>query len=111
MAFTKKDIMDRLMVLPVAILDEEIKLIARQYDLLDVKNTLQQAKDQLYIDGVIDGKNAEIREAQLRKATTIEQNAVNRATEIVERQKFEVSCLQNELAALRAVVDLLKGAA
>jgi hypothetical protein len=111
MAFTKKELMERLMALPVEINNEEITLIVRQYELLDVKNTLQQAKDQLYIDGVIDGKNAEIRDAQLRQRTTIEQNAVNKATELVDRQKHEVTLLQNELVALRAVVDLLKGAA
>lgn len=111
MAFTKKEIMERLMALPVDILDAELVLINHQYNLLTAKNDLQQAKDQLYIEGVIDGKNAEIRDAQLRQRTTLEQNDVNRATELVERQKFEVTKLQNELAALRAVCDLLKGAA
>lgn len=113
----KQLIVDRLLALPTEIVAAELLLINLQNNLLEAQNTLQHLKDGLYI-GVwedqgkkIDGKNAEIREAQMRQYTTLEQNGVNRATELVNRQRFEVTRLQNELTALRAVVDLLKGAA
>ncbi|QGQ95834.1 hypothetical protein EHS13_13580 [Paenibacillus psychroresistens] len=113
----KQDIVDRLLALPTEIIAAELDLINLQNNLFEAQHTLQQLKDGLYI-GVwedqgkkIDGKNAEIREAQMRQYTTIEQNSVNKAAELVNRQRYGVTCLQNELIALRAVVDLLKGAA
>jgi hypothetical protein len=113
----KQDIVNRLFVLPNEIEAAEIKLIDFQSELLKSQTELRQFQDGLYI-GIwedkgmkIDGKNAEIREAQMRQYTTIEQNAVTKANELVNRQRFEVTRLQNELIALRAIVDLLKGAA
>lgn len=114
---TKAEIMNRILAMPAEIESAELLLIDRQNTLLKAQSELQQVKDGLYI-GVwedegkkIDGKNAEIRDAQLRKYSTIEQNEVTRANEIVIRQRHAVSCLHNEFTALRAVVDLLKGVA
>lgn len=117
MAITKQGLMDRLLAMPGVIAAAELTLIDRQNALLKAQAELQMRRDGLFI-GVwdelgmkIDGKNAETREAQMRQFTTIEQNEVIRANEVVIRQRHEVTTLQNEFVALRAVVDLLKGAA
>ncbi len=113
----KQNIVNRLLALPTEIASAESNLIELHNDLLKAQNVLQHVKDGLYI-GIwedqgkkIDGKNAEIREAQMRQYTTIEQNDVTRANEMVIRQRHEVTRLQNEMLAIRAIVELLKGAA
>lgn len=115
MEITRQTIMNRLMGLPMEILDAELKLMKDQSALTTAKGHLQKAQDDLITGAVqgkvIDGKNEETRKAQMRQHTILEQNDVNKASESFDRQTYEITKLKNELAALRAVCDLLKGTA
>jgi hypothetical protein len=74
------------------------------------------AKDELAIEegaliknGSIDGKNAEIRAAQMREFTVMERQNVTEAEDYFEAQKVGLRNLQTELQINLALVELVKG--
>ncbi|MFD0682406.1 MULTISPECIES: hypothetical protein [unclassified Paenibacillus] len=113
----KSSIVYRLLELPAEIAAAETKLLDANALLLGAKAELQHKEDGLYVgvfedDGMkIDGKNAEIRNAQLRQFTEVERHAVAAAEDGVAIQKHHLNKLLNEFKALQSVADLLKGAA
>jgi hypothetical protein len=107
----KQFIIDRLMALPKEIAAAEESVIFASKDVQDAKNDLQAHEDGLLTTGAIDGKNAEIRTAQLRSFTFVQREAVTQAEYNLVRIKNNLALLYNEFKALQAVADLLKGAA
>ncbi len=116
----KNDIIFRLQVLPEEIELREEQLITSRADLIVAKDNLQHKEDGLWLgvlvdnNGstiVIDGKNAEIRSAQMRQHTYKEQKAVSDLELQIMRNTHQVTKLYNELKSLQSIVDLLKGAA
>lgn len=111
----KQTIIDRLFELPGEIAHAEETVIKAQMHLQDDKTNLQIAEDRLYmgeVEGVaIDGKNAEIRSAQLRAYTAVERNAVAMSENALAKHRLRLTRLQTELRALQSIADLLKGAA
>jgi hypothetical protein len=113
----KSTIIQRLLELPAAIAVAERKVITVQFQLMSAKADLQNKEDGLLLGSfeeqgwVIDGKNAEIRQAQMRHFTEVEQDRVSAAEDSVTMAKHDLSILYNELKALQAVADLMRGAA
>lgn len=113
----KQSIIERLLVLPELIATAEIALIGAQNNLNVARSDLTHREDGLYLgvfeeEGmVIDGKNAEIRSAQLRRFSMIERNEVARTEHLVMESRYQLEKLKTELKALQSIVDLLKGAA
>ncbi|MGG1554968.1 hypothetical protein [Paenibacillus ferrarius] len=113
----KQTIIERLMELPELIASAEIALINAQNNLNIARSQLTHKEDGLYLgvfeeEGmVIDGKNAEIRSAQLRKFSTIERNEVARTEHLAMESRYQLEKLKTELKALQSIVELLKGAA
>ncbi len=107
----KEKVIDRLFELPGEIELAEENVISADRALRSVKELLQEAEDKLLTSNVIDGKNAEIRSAQLRSFTAQERELVTAAEYTLIRSKNQLSKLYNELRALQSIADLLKGAA
>ncbi len=105
------EVIRRLLDLPGEIAQVEDALLAAENDRRRVENAVTYLSDRLLIDGRIDGKNAEVREAQLRQALATEPgNPCGRLLEAERLPVFlkrELHRLQNEFAALRSVARLL----
>jgi hypothetical protein len=64
------------------------------------------------VEGIkIDGKNAEIRAAQLREASTTQRVGVQEQEYNLEAKKVKLSNLRTELQISLALVELIKGVA
>lgn len=106
----KNAIITRLLELPGEIKDAEDKVIEAVDILQGQKSKLTEKQDTLLLSGSIDGKNAEIRNAQLRAQTTDEQFSVRQAENALSVEKATLNSLLNEQGNLRAIAGLLKGA-
>ena len=104
----KTALIKRLMEIPGEIRHGEAILIDLMYDLQAAKDRLTSKEAELLLSGAIDGKNAEIRNAQMRELTTTEREAVAAAERILALQRANLTALQNEFRALRSVARLLK---
>ncbi|MFD2116381.1 hypothetical protein ACFSTH_08150 [Paenibacillus yanchengensis] len=107
----KQSIIERLLALPKEIAAAEEAVISANKAVQDAKNALQGHEYVLLTSGAIDGKNAEIRSAQLRSFTSEQHEAVTQAEYNLVRIKNHLALLYNEFRALQTVADLLKGAA
>ncbi|MUG45489.1 hypothetical protein [Paenibacillus woosongensis] len=108
---TRQTIVDRLLALPREIAIAERALLATEEELRKRKSDLQAKEDELLSNGTIDGKNGEIRAAQLRSFTGFNRQEVAFAEKDLMKAQVDLRLLNTELEALKAVVDLLKGAA
>lgn len=101
-----------LSALKVSIQVAEAKVFAAYKDVQDVKHKLQIKEDAILMDkaeGIkIDGKNAEIRAAQVREATSYERLAVQDEEKVFEARKLELANLKTELRINLALVELVK---
>ncbi|GIQ67413.1 hypothetical protein DUZ99_02230 [Xylanibacillus composti] len=104
----KQQIMNRLLELPAEIANAEEDVLQANGKLILAKDMLQQKEDSLLLGNVIDGKNAEIRAAQMRQNTQNEREALADAELILKNATARLGRLRDEFKALRAVVDLLK---
>ncbi len=100
---------ERLLELPKLIDIAENDVFAATKALEDAKANLQEQQDGLLTSGAIDGKNAEIRAAQMREETRVELFAVANAEVGVREETRQLNFLNNELKALRSVAHLLGG--
>ena len=104
-----------LSALKISIQVAETKLFVAYKDVQDVKRQPQIKEDAILMDrdeGIkIDGKNAEIRAAQIREATAYERLAVLDEEKVFEERKLELANLKNELRINLALVELVKGVA
>lgn len=107
----KQQIMARLMALPDEIAKAEEAVLHANMRLGTAKEVLQQKEDDLLLGNVIDGKNAEIRAAQMRQHTQNEREALADAELNLRHAAARLNKAREELRALQAVADLLKGAA
>ena len=89
--------------------NEQVYMAAR--DLVAAKDELRIQEGRLIADGVIDGKNAEIRAAQMYGCTVVERQNVAEAEDFLEHSKLTLSNLQTELRINLALVELVKGVA
>lgn len=101
-----------LSLLKISIQVAETEVFTAYKDVQDVKCKLQLKEDAILMDRVegikIDGKNAEIRAAQVREATAYERLAVQDEEKVFEERKLELANLKTELRINLALVELVK---
>lgn len=105
----KQEIINQLLELPRKIHQTELLLNQVYYEVQVKKDNLTAKEDQVLLSGVIDGKNAETRQAQLRSLTVEERQAVQQAENQINKVKAELNRLLNTQANLRAIAKLLVG--
>ena len=106
----KDDLMRELAELPTQIEAAEERLIVRHNAVQVAKEVLTNKEDQAILEGLIDGKNAEIRAAQMRQYTSEARKMVQDAENGVTKTRVQLTRLNNRMAALKAIAGLLKGA-
>lgn len=109
----KQRMIDRLLALPAEIAAAEDAVLEANGRVLTAKEALQAAEDALTLtpDGPINGKNAEVRAAQMRQYTEEERAELAEAEIEQKNAVARLGRARDEFRALRAVADLLKGAA
>lgn len=107
---TKKELIDMLALLPATIAEQEKSLIEAYVAAQTCKKELTEAEDDLFLRGVIDGKNAEIRAAQLRANTADKRADLQKAENKISVERAILDGLNNQLAAYIAIAGMLKGA-
>jgi hypothetical protein len=106
---TREQLIERLLALPGAIAACELQLLEAERTRSHFQAHLTTVEDQLVLSGVIDGKNAETRAAQLRTGTVVCQEQLEEVRGTFARRKISLHHLQTEHASLRAVARLLAG--
>jgi hypothetical protein len=106
---TPPTVIERLRVLPGAMATAELELHAAENARLQAVRFLQQEEDALLLDGTIDGKNSEVRAAQIRQLTASVREVVEEREHVVARLKIGLRHLQAEHSSLRAIARLLAG--
>lgn len=95
--------------MPEEIYNAEIAIFDAQVQILGVKDILAVKEAELYAEGKIDGKNAEIRSGQLRQLTTAERNNVATAENNLNSARITFNHLHNEFKMLQIVAYLIEG--
>lgn len=107
----KQEIFERLLALPNEIAKAEDVVIESHRQVLLAKDILQQKEDDLLLGNMIDGKNAEIRAAQIRQHTEHERLNLSNAELRLKNDVARLGKLRDEFRALQAVANLLQGVA
>ena len=105
----KQDIVNRLLALPTEIATAEESVLQANASLVSAKELLQRKEDDLLLGNMIDGKNAEIRAAQMRQHTLNEREILSDAELKLKNEATRLGRLRDEFRALQAVTSLLKG--
>lgn len=108
---TKQDMANRLLELPGEIAEAEDEVLSANVQLVQAKEALQQKEDGLLLGNVIDGKNAEIRAAQMRAHTENERDILSDAELNLKNAVTRLNKLKDEFRALQTVAGLLQGVA
>lgn len=107
----KQDMAKRIFELPKEIATAEDAVIEASRQVVLAKELLQQKEDDLLLANMIDGKNAEIRAAQMRQHTEHERHNLADAEFHLKNDTSRLGRLRDEFRALQSVVELLKGVA
>jgi hypothetical protein len=111
----REQLIAELTALKAEIVDANATVFVTIQGLQSAKKALQDCEDRLIMGRVpglaIDGKNAEIRAAQLREYTTTERQEVAFAEDSLETAKTTLRNRQYELQINLALVELVKGVA
>jgi len=111
----KQELIKRLLELPGEIETWERDVIYSQCGILEAKNQLANKETELLLakdeDGkpIINGKNAEIRNAQLRQMTKEIRNKIVDAENTLIQKKATLNHSLNKFKALRAIARLMGG--
>ncbi|MNW37025.1 hypothetical protein D3C74_140560 [compost metagenome] len=108
---TKQVIISRLLELPREIASAEDAVLSANNQLVQAKEVLQQKEDDVLLGNLIDGKNAEIRAAQMRQHTELERENLSESELKLKNAAVRLSKLKDELRALQAAASLLQGVA
>lgn len=108
---TKQEIITRLLALPAEITTAEDIVLEANRQVVQAKEFLQQKEDDVLLGNLIDGKNAEIRAAQMRQHTELEREDLAEAELKLKNEVARLSRFKDELRALQAVAGLLQGVA
>lgn len=104
----KQELITKLSTLPGEIEAQEQVVITAYEQVQESKAILAEAEDVLQLSGVIDGKNAETRNAQMRSKTTDERQGVQQAENGLSIARATLNRLNNELAVFRAIAYMLR---
>ncbi|MFB0841835.1 hypothetical protein [Paenibacillus oleatilyticus] len=107
----RQSIISKLLALPAKIAAEEDNVLQAHANLIEAKGILQQKEDSLLLGNIIDGKNAEIRAAQMREYTEDERKHLIEAELSLKNAVARLERYRDEFRALRSVAELLKGVA
>jgi hypothetical protein len=105
----RNELVDLLLAMPLRIHASERNLLAAQDMTRNAQRILDERERELLQSDVIDGKNAEVRKAQLQDMTKGERLAVTVAAQDEAIARTDLTLLQNEFAAFRAAARLLAG--
>ena len=105
----KQAVIYRLTELPGEIEERENDLLDAQEELNRTKEALIDKQNELLVIGVIDGKNAEIRFAQMRNLTSEERAAITQAETYVAASRINANRAINQFKAYRAVAQIIRG--
>ena len=109
----REKLITELSALKTKIQDAENAVFVAYVNLQGEKRLLQDMEDNVLLDMVegvkIDGKNAEIRTAQMREVTNDQHNDARDAEYKFEAKKVILSTLRTELTINLALVELVKG--
>lgn len=86
---------------------KEMRIFKIQQEVADLKLAIQIAEDHALMAGTIDGKNQEIREAQLRLCGGDQRGALREAERRLAYEKIELSGLHLQFKALRTMGQFL----
>ena len=104
----KQELITKLSTLPDEIYLAESAIFEAQDGVMKAKDILSTKEADLYSEGKIDGKNSEIRTAQLRQLTTPERNEIAKAENALSMARISFNQLQNTFVAYRAIAYMLK---
>lgn len=104
----KQEIISRLWELPGEIEEQENKVITAYEMVQFTKDLVAGIEDKLILEGVIDGKNAEARAAQLREKTFTERRNIRPCENQLSIERASLNKLLNTQANYRAIAELLK---
>lgn len=105
---TKQDLINYLQAVPGHIEQAEQAVLTAQEQIITAKDALSAREAELYNEGKIDGKNAEIRSSQLKQFTTPERNEVAKAENDISQARIKLARLQNNFSAYKAIAYMLK---
>lgn len=105
---TKEELIKELEIMPAAIFCKAEELIEKEDALARAKKALRDKEASLLLNGTINGKNEEIRKAQLYLATSEEHAQVNKAEIELERARAELTFQRDRLRALVAIASIFK---
>ncbi len=103
----KNDVIKRLRELPGEIQAQENALLEAVQHQEAYAESLSNTEAGLLLSGAIDGKNAEIRAAQMKDKTAEERAKVREAENLVANARIGLNALLNELKSLQAIARLL----
>jgi hypothetical protein len=98
---------ENLITIPQNIYEAELHVITLIGQLQEKKEALVNKETELLLNGAIDGKNAEIRNAQLREKTKDERETVKKAEEELNKAKATLTLWNNRYRAARTTVFFL----
>lgn len=102
------DLATRLLSLPLEIRDAELDLLKARADVNASQERLKAARGIAMLNGdVVNGKNAEQREAQVYAATGAERADLTQWQEVESRKAAVLSAKRHELDALKSVAALI----
>lgn len=107
----REKLMAELTALKQSIVAANSEVYQASRELVFAKDELRVMENSLVSSGVIDGKNAEIRSAQMYASTVVERQNVAEAENSLEEAKLSLNNLQTELRINLALVELVKGVA
>lgn len=105
----KQVVINRLTELPGEIEERENDLLDAKEALTNAKEALIDKQNELLVTGAIDGKNAEIRFAQMRNLTTQERAQITKAEIEVGLAQVNANRAINQFKAYRAVAKIIHG--
>lgn len=105
----RDELLDRLLTLPALLTECEALLLTAERHHRQAVEAKKDREAALLVDGLIDGKNCEVREAKLRIETAKEREAVLITEMTLDCERMVVRCHQYELSALKAAARLMAG--
>ncbi len=96
----------KLVALPELIYKQEERIIKQKEEIAQAKLALQKKEASLLTSGVVDGKNKEIRDAQLLTLTQAEINQLTEAENVQQQQLIVLNYLNNIFSSYRAIARL-----
>ena len=103
----RQAIASRLIELPIEIEDIETEIYEAQREVVEAKNDLDSKATELQLEGKIDGKNAEVRAAQIKSMTEGERQELVNAENKLALLRVHYNRASNQFKAYQAVARIL----